>query len=57
MIMLPENSMIGASFMPSDVIDNINQFWENNKEKAGKGYAGNGYDKKALNTNSGPLQK
>lgn len=48
MIMLPENSMIGASFMPSDVIDNINQFWENNKEKAGKGYAGNGYDKESM---------
>jgi|21_taG_2_1085346.scaffolds.fasta_scaffold22767_4 hypothetical protein len=37
---LPKSSMIGTWFMPSFVIDDINKFWENNKEKARKGQTG-----------------
>ena len=44
---LPKHTLIGASIMPSELMDKIGTFWDENKDKAHKGLSGDMYTKES----------
>ena len=47
-IELPKHTLMGASIMPSELMDRIGKHWDDNKEKANKGLSGDMYTKESM---------